>query len=166
MNPVIIYTDGACSGNPGPGGWGAVLIYNGHEKEMHGHALETTNNRMEMLAVIEGLKALKRPMSVRIYTDSKYVLEGATKWLEGWRAKGWNKKGGLKNAELWQELDRLLSKHNVQFEWVKGHSGIAGNERADALAVKGSETAQEILGKQKAESLALETQESAEKGAN
>ena len=137
-NGVTLFTDGACSGNPGPGGWGAILSYKGQEKELFGSDAETTNNRMELMAVIEGLRALNRPVDVTIYTDSKYVLEGATKWMAGWKAKGWNKKGGLKNADLWQLLDLELAKHSVTWQWVKGHSGHPGNERADALAVKGA----------------------------
>ena len=140
-NGVTLFTDGACSGNPGPGGWGAILSYKGQEKELFGSDAETTNNRMELMAVIEGLRALNRPVDVTIYTDSKYVLEGATKWMAGWKAKGWNKKGGLKNADLWQLLDLELAKHRVTWQWVKGHSGHPGNERADALAVKGAEQA-------------------------
>ncbi|MEC8067312.1 MAG: ribonuclease HI [Pseudomonadota bacterium] len=140
-NGVTLFTDGACSGNPGPGGWGAILSYKGQEKELFGSDTETTNNRMELMAVIEGLRALNRPVDVTIYTDSKYVLEGATKWMAGWKAKGWSKKGGLKNADLWQLLDLELAKHSVTWQWVKGHSGHPGNERADALAVKGAEQA-------------------------
>ena len=140
-NGVTLFTDGACSGNPGPGGWGAILSYKGQEKELFGSGTETTNNRMELMAVIEGLRALNRPVDVTIYTDSKYVLEGATRWMAGWKANGWNKKGGLKNADLWQLLDLELAKHSVTWQWVKGHSGHPGNERADALAVKGAEQA-------------------------
>ncbi len=145
MAGVKVYTDGACSGNPGPGGWGALLVYNGKEKEMYGYELATTNNRMELTAIIQGLNALKRSIEVTIYTDSKYALEGATKWMQGWKQKGWTKKGGLKNADLWQELDVALENHDVKWVWVKGHSGHVGNERADGLAVKGSEQAQLIL---------------------
>jgi ribonuclease HI len=146
---VIIYTDGACSGNPGPGGWGVFLSYNGYEKELFGYDIDTTNNRMELQAVIEGLRALSREVYVEIYTDSKYVMDGATQWMSGWKAKGWSKKGGLKNADLWQALDVELSKHKVNWQWVKGHSGVEGNERADALAVKGSEKAQKKIEKSK-----------------
>ncbi|MFT7144954.1 MAG: ribonuclease HI [Alphaproteobacteria bacterium] len=145
MSVVKAYTDGACSGNPGPGGWGVFLSYNGKEKELYGSELSTTNNRMELTAIIESLKALKRSVPITIYTDSKYALEGATKWMPGWKAKGWTKKGGLKNVDLWQELDKVLNDHDVSWQWVKGHSGNAGNERADALAVKGSELAQSTL---------------------
>lgn len=146
---VIIYTDGACSGNPGPGGWGALLLCNGHEKELFGYELETTNNRMELKAVIEGLRALSREVYIDIFTDSKYVMDGAMQWMAGWKAKGWSKKGGLKNVDLWQELDAELAKHKVNWQWVKGHSGVEGNERADALAVKGREKAQEEVEKLK-----------------
>lgn len=138
-NVVHLYTDGGCSGNPGPGGWGAVLICGSQEKELSGYDPETTNNRMELMAVIEGLKALKSKRPVIIYTDSKYVLQGATEWMDGWKAKGWKKKGGLKNVDLWQELDVAMNGHNITWEWVKGHSGIEGNERADRLAVEAYE---------------------------
>jgi len=134
---IELYTDGACSGNPGPGGWGALLRWNGHEKELSGGADETTNNRMEMQAVIEGLKAIKKPSAVHVYTDSKYVLQGVTEWLEGWKAKGWKTAGKkpVKNQDLWQELDSLIRVHQVEFTWVKGHSGHEENERVDKLAV-------------------------------
>lgn len=135
---ITIYTDGACSGNPGPGGWGAILCWNDHEKEISGGEGETTNNRMEMMAVIEALKALKHNKApVTIYTDSKYVLQGATEWLEGWKARGWksaNKKP-VKNQDLWEQIDSLLKDHSVHFIWVKGHNGHEMNERVDKLAV-------------------------------
>lgn len=134
---IIIYTDGACSGNPGPGGWGAYLKWNGHEKELSGGEVETTNNRMEMMAVIKALEALKKNSDVHLYTDSKYVLQGATEWLAGWKARGWkgaNKKP-VKNQDLWEQIDSLLKQHSVQFYWVKGHSGDENNERVDKLAV-------------------------------
>ncbi|MAZ76850.1 MAG: ribonuclease HI [Micavibrio sp.] len=134
---ITIYTDGACSGNPGPGGWGAYLKWNGHEKELSGGEVETTNNRMEMMAVIKALEALKKPSTVALYTDSKYVLQGATEWLEGWKAKDWkgaNKKP-VKNQDLWVRIDSLIQKHSVQFHWVKGHNGDENNERVDKLAV-------------------------------
>lgn len=136
-NTIQIYTDGACSGNPGPGGWGAVLRWNGHEKELSGGNPETTNNRMEMTAVIRALEALKKNSLVEIYTDSKYVMDGITKWLPGWKAKGWKTaaKQPVKNQDLWQEMDALIQKHDVTFFWVKGHAGHPENERADALAV-------------------------------
>ena len=134
---IEIYTDGACSGNPGPGGWGAILCWNGHEKELSGGESETTNNRMEMMAVIKGLGALKKPSTLTLYTDSKYVLQGATEWLEGWKAKGWKSasKKPVKNQDLWQEIDSLIKKHSVKFIWVKGHAGHEMNERVDKLAV-------------------------------
>lgn len=133
-----MYTDGACSGNPGPGGWGAILRWNGHEKELSGGEAETTNNRMEMMAVIKGLEALKQKRAeVTIYTDSKYVLQGATEWLEGWKARCWkgaNKKP-VKNQDLWERIDSLIQQHSVKFIWVKGHAGHEMNERVDKLAV-------------------------------
>lgn len=135
---VDLYTDGACSGNPGPGGWGAILRYNGHEKELHGGEHDTTNNRMELMAVIKGLNTLTRPCHVTIHTDSKYVMDGVTKWLEGWKARGWKNaaKKPVKNKDLWEELDEALSRHTTNWIWVKGHSGHPENERADALARK------------------------------
>ena len=134
---IKIYTDGACSGNPGPGGWGAILCWNEHEKELSGGNPETTNNQMEMQAVIEGLKALKNSSEVTIYTDSKYVKQGAEEWLKGWKAKGWKTaaKKPVKNQELWEQIDSLLQQHQVTFIWVKGHSGHEMNERVDKLAV-------------------------------
>lgn len=138
MSKIIkIYTDGACSGNPGPGGWGAVMQWNGHEKEISGGENETTNNRMEMMAVIKALEALKKKSQVEIYTDSKYVMQGMNEWLEGWKAKGWKtaSKKPVKNQDLWQQLDELVAGHEVTFHWVKGHDGHPENERADALAV-------------------------------
>lgn len=133
---IEIYTDGACSGNPGPGGWGALLRWNGHEKELSGGEEETTNNRMEMMAVIKALQTLKKPSEVALYTDSKYVMQGVNDWLDGWKAKGWktaNKKP-VKNQDLWQEIDSLIQTHKVHFHWVKGHAGHPENERADKLA--------------------------------
>ncbi len=136
---VEIYTDGACSGNPGPGGWGVLMRYNGHEKEMCGGEDETTNNRMEMMAVIEALKALKKRSNVKLYTDSKYVMQGITEWMDGWKAKGWKtaSKKPVKNKDLWLELDDGVQQHNVEFIWVKGHAGHPENERADELARSG-----------------------------
>ncbi len=136
---ITIYTDGACSGNPGPGGWGVLLRWNGHEKELFGGEAETTNNRMEMMAVIRALEALKNPSEVALYTDSKYVMQGVAEWLEGWKAKGWKTaaKKPVKNVDLWQEIDALVQVHDVAFHWVKGHAGDPDNERADALARKG-----------------------------
>ena len=132
---VVIYTDGACSGNPGPGGWGALLISGEHEKEMFGGETETTNNRMEMMAVIKALEALKGTPQVELYTDSKYVQQGVNEWMAGWKAKGWPAK--IKNQDLWKQIDSLVETHNVTFHWVKGHAGDPGNERADELAVRG-----------------------------
>jgi len=138
-NHIEIYTDGACSGNPGPGGWGALMLYNGHEKEMFGGEEETTNNRMEMMAVIEALGALKKNSNVKLYTDSKYVMQGITEWLEGWKARGWKtaSKKPVKNKDLWERIDEQVQKHNVEFIWVKGHAGHPENERADELARSG-----------------------------
>jgi ribonuclease HI len=130
---VEIFTDGACSGNPGPGGWAALLRYNGHEKELSGGEKETTNNRMEMMAVIEGLSALKKASSVDLYTDSQYVQRGVTEWMKGWKAKGWPSR--IKNQDLWLRIDSLLGVHEVRFHWVRGHDGHEENERVDKLAV-------------------------------
>jgi len=136
---VTIYTDGACSGNPGPGGWGALLHFNGAEKELCGGEAETTNNRMELMAPIKALGALKKPCTVTIVTDSKYVKDGITTWIHNWKKNGWRnaKKKPVKNADLWQQLDKATAGHDVTWEWVKGHSGHAENERADALANQG-----------------------------
>ena len=137
--PVEIYTDGACSGNPGPGGWGAVLRYKGHEKELSGGEQETTNNRMELMAAIAGLSALKSRCVVDLYTDSVYVRDGITKWLSNWKSNGWRTaaKKPVANQDLWEQLDRAVSNHQINWHWVKGHSGDAGNERADELANQG-----------------------------
>ena len=134
-----MYTDGACSGNPGPGGWGAVLKFGHHRKELFGGERLTTNNRMEMMAVIRGAEALTRGCSVDIYTDSTYVMKGMTEWVDGWKARGWRtaSKQAVKNVDLWQRLERALERHEVNWYWVKGHSGIPENERADELARKG-----------------------------
>lgn len=139
---VEIYTDGACSGNPGPGGWGVLLRYGEHEKELCGGEAETTNNRMEMQAVIEALKAMNKKTPIKLYTDSKYVMQGITEWLAGWKAKGWKtaSKKPVKNKDLWQEIDVLVQGHDVEFIWVKGHAGHPDNERADELARAGIET--------------------------
>ena len=136
---VKIYTDGACRGNPGPGGWGASLRFNGHRKDLYGSEAQTTNNRMELMAVIEGLNALSRNCDVCIYTDSKYVLDGITKWMANWKKNGWKTaaKKPVKNVELWKSLDAALQNHQVEWQWVKGHSGDEGNECADTLANKG-----------------------------
>jgi ribonuclease HI len=136
---VDIFTDGACSGNPGPGGWGAVLRFGPHEKELYGYEAATTNNRMELMAAIKSLEALKRPSKVRITTDSSYVRDGITAWIHGWKKNGWRTadKKPVKNAELWRRLDELRGQHNVQWHWVKGHAGHPENERADELARRG-----------------------------
>jgi ribonuclease HI len=141
---VEIYTDGACSGNPGPGGWGAVLTYRGREKEICGGEPATTNNRMELMAAIQALETLTRPTTVHLYTDSVYVRSGITSWLAGWKRNGWltSAKQPVKNADLWQRLEAAAAPHQVQWRWVKGHNGDPGNERADALANRGlTETA-------------------------
>lgn len=136
---VELFTDGACKGNPGPGGWGAILRYRGQEKEMSGGEDNTTNNRMEMTAVIEGLAVLKRPCRVVVYTDSQYVQKGISEWIHGWKKRGWKTaaKQPVKNADLWQLLDEQVSRHQVEWQWVRGHTGHPGNERADQLANRG-----------------------------
>ncbi len=136
---VEIYTDGACRGNPGPGGWGAVLIAGRHKKTMHGGNPETTNNRMELTAAIEALNALKGSRRVRLHTDSKYVMNGIREWLPNWKARGWktSNKKPVKNVDLWQALDAAAARHEVTWKWVRGHAGNAGNEEADALANRG-----------------------------
>jgi len=139
MKHVNIYTDGACSGNPGPGGWGALLVYGGTEKEIHGGEPATTNNRMEMMAVIMALKHLKEACKIDVYTDSKYVMDGATSWIHNWKKRGWKTADNkpVKNVELWQALEEQLARHEVKWHWVKGHDGHVENERADALARRG-----------------------------
>lgn len=141
MKTVSIWTDGACSGNPGPGGWGALLRFGEHEKELSGGDFETTNNRMELLAAIEALNALTQPCMVELYTDSQYVKGGMTGWIEGWKKNGWrtSAKKPVKNVELWQALDEAVSRHTVNWHWVKGHAGHPENERADELARSGME---------------------------
>jgi len=136
LTDVIIYTDGACSGNPGPGGWGAILVHGETRKELSGGETETTNNRMELQAAIEALNALKRPCKVALYTDSVYVRDGITKWIKGWQRNGWRTaaKKPVKNAELWQALQAALQPHDIDWHWVKGHAGHPENERADELA--------------------------------
>jgi ribonuclease HI len=136
---VVIHTDGACSGNPGPGGWGAILHFNGHEKELFGGAPATTNNRMELTAAIEALSALTRPSEVELHTDSQYLRQGITQWIRSWKRNGWKTadKKPVKNVELWQALEPLIERHRVDWRWVRGHSGHDLNERADALARKG-----------------------------
>lgn len=135
-NIIHIHTDGACSGNPGPGGWGAILHWNGHEKELSGAEADTTNNRMELMAAIASLEALKRRSKVRLVTDSTYVRDGVTKWIHGWKRNGWKTaaKKPVKNDDLWKRLDAIASKHDVTWEWGKGHAGHPENERADQLA--------------------------------
>ena len=148
MNPVEIHTDGACKGNPGPGGWGVLLKSGSSQKELFGGERETTNNRMELTAVIEALQALKRPCKVALYLDSEYVRKGITEWIHGWKARGWRTaaKQPVKNVELWQRLDALVasSGHQIDWHWVKGHAGDPGNERADALANRGVD---QVLGR-------------------
>ena len=138
---VEMYPDGACKGTPGPGGWGVLLRWDGREKELFGGEADTTNNRMELMAVIEGLSALKRPCRVQLFLDSEYVRKGITEWIHGWKAKGWKtaSRQPVKNADLWQRLDALVHDgvHHIEWHWVKGHAGDPGNERADALANRG-----------------------------
>ncbi|WP_133743512.1 ribonuclease HI [Actinorugispora endophytica] len=140
---VEIHTDGACKGNPGPGGWGVVLRYGGHEKELHGGDDATTNNRMELMAAIMALEALKRPVPVRLHTDSTYVRDGITTWIHGWKRRGWltAQREPVKNADLWRRLDEAAARHEVDWRWVRGHNGDPGNERADALACRGRDEA-------------------------
>ena len=136
---VSLYTDGACKGNPGKGGWGVLMRYGSHEKELFGGEAHTTNNRMELTAIIQGLAAIKRPCAVVIYTDSQYVKNGMEKWIHDWKKNGWKtaSKQPVKNEDLWQQLDRLAAQHQIQWQWVRGHAGHAENERADALANQG-----------------------------
>ncbi len=133
---VVIYTDGACRGNPGPGGWGALLTAASKERELYGFEPETTNNRMELMAAIRALETLERPCSVQIVTDSQYVMKGVTEWMQGWKRRGWRTadRKPVRNVDLWQRLDAALARHSVDWEWVRGHTGREGNERADALA--------------------------------
>jgi len=135
-NKVTIYTDGGCRGNPGPGGWGAVLIHGDSEKDLYGYEDETTNNRMELMAAIQALEILKRPCMVALTTDSQYVRQGILEWMKGWKARGWKTaaKKPVKNKDLWLRLDEATQKHTIEWHWIKGHSGHAGNERADDLA--------------------------------
>ena len=139
MKQVIIYTDGACRGNPGPGGWGALIRFDSVEKEIFGGQANTTNNQMELSAAIEGLSILTEPCNVELFTDSKYVMDGITQWIQNWKKNNWRTaaKKDVKNKELWQKLDQLIAQHQVQWHWVKGLSGDAGNEAADLLANKG-----------------------------
>ncbi len=142
MDKVEIFTDGACKGNPGPGGWGAWLVMGPNEKELFGGELNTTNNRMELKAVIEALSALKRPCEVTVHTDSQYVQKGISEWIHGWKARGWKTaaREPVKNVDLWQALDAAQARHQIHWRWVKGHAGHEGNERADALANMGVES--------------------------
>ena len=139
LKNVIIYTDGACRGNPGPGGWGAILLYGDKEKELFGGEPETTNNRMELMAAIVALETLNTPCQVVLTTDSKYVMDGITQWMANWKKRGWKtaSKQPVKNVDLWQRLDAAVQRHDIAWQWVKGHSGHPGNERADALANRG-----------------------------
>ena len=139
MDKVEIYTDGACKGNPGAGGWGVLLVSGKHEKELFGGEANTTNNRMELMAVIQALKALKRPCEIVLHTDSQYVQKGITEWIHNWKARGWKtaNKSPVKNVDLWQALDEAQVRHQIDWRWVKGHAGHDGNERADALANRG-----------------------------
>jgi ribonuclease HI len=145
MTPVVIYTDGACSGNPGPGGWGAILMAGGKEREIMGGEANTTNNRMELMAAIRALEALTRPCKVELHTDSQYVRQGITEWMRGWKARGWKTadKKPVKNEDLWRELDAARARHEVDWRWVKGHAGHPLNERADALARAGLKAARD-----------------------
>ena len=138
-DPVEIFSDGACKGNPGPGGWGALLRFGAHEKELCGGEAHTTNNRMELMAVIQALEALKRPVPVRVFTDSQYLRQGITQWLPRWKRNGWQtaNRQPVKNQDLWERLDRALGDHQIEWRWVKGHAGHPENERADALANRG-----------------------------
>lgn len=146
MKNVELYTDGACRGNPGPGGWGALLRYNGHERELYGGEANTTNNRMELMAALEGLKALREPCRVSLTTDSEYVRRGINEWLPRWKQNGWRTaaKKPVKNADLWQALDEAAARHEVAWHWVKGHSGHPENERADQLANRGIDQLSEV----------------------
>ena len=145
--PVVIFTDGASRGNPGPGGWGAVLIFGDNERDIWGGAPDTTNNRMELTAAIEALQALKRPCRVELHTDSLYVKNGITQWLSLWKARGWRtlSKGAVKNEDLWRRLDEAAGRHDIDWRWVKGHAGHDLNERADALARRGMEETEAAL---------------------
>ena len=136
MSNVVIYTDGACRGNPGPGGWGLILNYKGIEKELYGAEKHTTNNRMELMAVIKALEALKQPCAIELFSDSSYVLKGITDWMPNWKKRGWKtaSKAPVKNEDLWRRLDIAIAKHTIEWKWVKGHSGDIGNDKADALA--------------------------------
>jgi len=142
-SPVVIHTDGACRGNPGPGGWGAILEHDSRERELYGYEPETTNNRMELMAIIQALEALKRPCKVRAITDSQYVMKGITEWMPGWKKRGWRtaSRKPVANRDLWERLDAAIQRHEIDWEWVRGHTGQAGNERADQLANRGIDEA-------------------------
>ena len=142
IEPVIIYTDGACRGNPGVGGWGVMLSYKDNVKELYGGDKDTTNNRMELMAAIQALEALTKPCTVQLYSDSSYVLKGITEWMPNWKKRGWKtaSKHPVKNVDLWQRLDAAIAPHDIEWKWVKGHSGDKGNDRADALANLGIDT--------------------------
>ncbi|MEC9362043.1 MAG: ribonuclease HI [Sinimarinibacterium flocculans] len=146
MKHITIHTDGACKGNPGPGGWGAVLQFNGHTRELKGGERQTTNNRMELTAAIRALETLREPCAVTLYTDSVYVMQGLTQWLPGWKARGWRTadRKPVKNQDLWQALDAAAARHRIDWRWVKGHSGDPGNEAADRLANEGCAETQAI----------------------
>ncbi|WP_397401510.1 ribonuclease HI [Phenylobacterium sp.] len=148
MTPgVVIYTDGACSGNPGPGGWGAILMFGEKTKEICGGEPDTTNNRMELMAAIQALETLTRPCQVELHTDSQYVMKGISEWIHNWKRRGWRTADNkpVKNDDLWRRLDEARSRHNVQWRWVKGHAGHEHNERADALAGQGLKDALEVV---------------------
>ncbi len=149
LNPVEIYTDGACSGNPGPGGWGAILRYGEHEKELFGGEPQTTNNRMELMAVIAGLEALQKRCDVIVYTDSQYVQKGISEWIHNWKKRNWqtSAKAPVKNVDLWKRLDTLANYHKVKWQWIKGHAGHPENERADQLARHGITTIKNYQGR-------------------
>ena len=144
MKKIVIYTDGACKGNPGPGGWGALLDYNGRHKKLRGGETQTTNNRMELMAAIVALETLREPCAVTLNTDSKYMLQGLTEWMPAWKARGWRTadKKPVKNQDLWERLDAAVQRHKIQWQWVKGHAGDPGNEMADQLANLGIEEMQ------------------------
>lgn len=145
MQRVVIYTDGGCAPNPGVGGWAAVLLYNGHRKELSGGEMESTNNRMELTAAIEALNSLKKPCSVEVHTDSEYVRRGITEWIQGWKKRGWKRKAGpIKNVDLWMKLDEAVVRHEIEWRWVPGHMGVEENERCDELATLAIENIRQL----------------------